>query len=135
MGYNVRMSTLPRKLDKPKIQGKSCPEIADFIDKEAKRLGRRGLKWKNRAGVGPLLNFLVAWYSLQPKDERERIAGEGREKLADILSHEYIEPDDAPDVKPKASGKVNPRPGSAKKLPNHRNAGEPVGDNAAVVLQ
>jgi hypothetical protein len=136
MQYNVRMSTLPRELsDTPKLQAQSCPEIADWVKSEATRLARRGVKWR-RSGTGPLLNFIVAWYQTQSKEDRERIAREGLAKLTDILNHEYIEPDDAPEVakKPKVSGTVNPRGGSAKKLPNHRNSEQPVSNDATVVL-
>ena len=83
-----------RNLDEVKIQTPTCYELADFISNEGKRLGRRGMKWRYTLKHGPLLNFVLAWYSAQPATRREEIARTGAETLREILSKPYDEPND-----------------------------------------
>jgi hypothetical protein len=78
--------------DLEKIQAKSCPEIVDGIIAEAKRLKRKGLKWKHKISHGPLINFLIAWYLDQSPDQREQIAKQGSEVLVRILGKPYEAP-------------------------------------------
>lgn len=108
--------------DSPKLQGQSCPEIADWLNIEAKRLGRKGIRWKRRVSAGPLLNFLVAWYQSLPPEDRERIARGGHDRLRTLLS--------IPADEPAVVSRVNTRGGSARCLGDHGYSREPVGDHA-----
>jgi hypothetical protein len=78
--------------DLEKIQAKSCPEIVDGIIAEAKRLKRKGLKWRYKISHGPLVNWLIAWYLRQPQAQREKIAHEGCDILIEMLGKPYEAP-------------------------------------------
>lgn len=137
MIYNDSMKDLDclvRDLDDEfKIQAPSCPEIQDGIEAEAKRLARRGLKWKQAVGKGPFMNMVFAWYLALPADERERIALAGRESLKSILSQPYEEPENpASPKRPQGPLKANGRGGSAKTMPSEdRNTNKPVGKDSS----
>lgn len=125
-----------RKLDDQiKVQLKTVPEIQDGLKAEAKRLARKGFKWRYAIGVSPLLNMLVAWYFTLSEGEQERIIEEGKAALENLLNREYKAPPNPASPLGQEVLKVNPRPGNSKKMPNNRHSEQAISQDAAVVLQ